>query len=394
MTIQQAIIELIVSGNSFYASFLAQCNRKIDNNLPAPAGISVTNSINLYINPSKFDAYTLKQQQDILKHEILHLINEHCGIKAKDENVSHKQLNIAMDCAINQLEGIERSADEIGGVTIERFRQACSEYIVPESIKPKMDYRYYLRIIKQCQDKFDEEQVGNEMDDHSKMEGDGEGKEGAEGESYKYGKEFQKQVVKNAVSRAKNSAGNVGGDLQRLIDEMFASKVNWKQQLTRMVTNAVSIKKTTTRSRLNRRYGMMSPGKKKDYVLKVGYILDTSGSMSSYNLAQGWGEIAKMQNIFPEMEIVLYECDADVQPGRKFDKKMKPEVKGGGGTDMNPAFKLALEEGADLIVCFTDGDFYETIDNPNIPVIFCIDGKDSYSYPFGTVLCLGRGKDE
>jgi predicted metal-dependent peptidase len=389
MSVQQAIIELIVSGNQFYASFLAQCNRKIRYDLPAPAGISVTSSINLYINPTLFDKFTLKQQQDILKHEIMHLINEHCGVKPSDENLSAKQLNIAMDCAINQLEGIEQSVDEIGGVTLERFKKACSEFIEPDSIKPKMDFRYYGRIIKQCQDKFDEEQAGKEIDDHSKMENDTEG----DSRETTYGKEFQKQVVKNAVGRAKNAAGNVGGDLQRLIDQMFASKVNWKQQLTRIVSNAVTIKKTTTRTRLNRRYGLMSPGKKKDYVLKVGYVLDTSGSMSSYNLAQGWGEISKLQSLFPEMEIILYECDADVQPGRKFDRKLKPEVKGGGGTDMNPAFQLALKDGADLIICFTDGDFYENIDNPNVPVIFCIDGKNSYSYPFGKVLCLGEHRD-
>jgi predicted metal-dependent peptidase len=390
MTIQTAIIELIVSSNAFYASFLAQCNRKIDYNLPAPAGISVTDSINLYINPTLFDAKSLEVQQAILKHEVLHLINEHCSNKASSFGVDHSQLNIAMDVAINQLEGLEPIMQANGYWTLENFKKACEKYIEPDSIKAKMDFQYYLRIIKQCQNEFDESQ-GESPDDHSKMEESGEGEEK---KSYKYGKGFQQQIVKDATGRAMaQSAGSVGIDLKKLIDAMFSSKVDWKRQLTRIVSNAVNIKKTTTRMRLNRRYGLMSPGKKKDYVMKIGYILDTSGSMSSFNLAQGWGEMAKLQALYPDMEIILYECDANVQPGKKFAKKLKPEITGGGGTDMNPAFVLAKEEGVDLIVCFTDGDFYEKIDDPKIPTIFCIDGKNSYSYPFGKVICLGEPKD-
>lgn len=375
------IYKLITEDNTFYASFLAQCNRIYDTKLPAPAGISVTNTINLYINPNLFDKLPLKVRMAVLKHEILHLINGHTSIK-EFEGLNRKQINIAMDTAINQMEGITEAFStfpEMQIFTLENFRKACEKYIVPESIEANGDFSYYARIIRQCQDKFDESGA-DLVDDHSKFDDNfGDGEEVPEA--------YKQHVVKQAVKKAKEKAGNVSGDLSILLDKLFTSRVNWKERLRRFSAKALRSDKTTTRRRLNRRYGLMSPGKKTEYKLHIGFVLDVSGSMNEEWLAQGFAEMRKILQSDKGIKITLIEADTEVKKVIDFTMKTKPEITGRGGTALDCGFEKAKELGVDAVICFTDGDFYEKLEDLKVPTLFAIIGKESWEgVGFGEVI--------
>lgn len=376
MSLESAISRLIMSQNIFYASILQQCRRVYTTKCPT-LGVSVTDQINLYVNSEWFDSKTNKQQEDILKHECLHLILNHCTL-TKDrmdfDKLSHKQKNIAMDCTINQMEGIEKSVDEIGGVTLARFREACSEFVEPLSIQPLQSFDYYARIIEKCQDKFDESGAGDQFDDHDIWE-ESDGKDISEA--------YKEHIVKKAAQKAQQAAGgagNISNGLSVILDKLFASKINWKSELRKFVNNAVNFTRTGSRKKRNRRYGTMFAGKKKEWEMHLAFLLDTSGSMSDEYLAQGWSEMAKLQQFYPEMQITLIECDSEVKNVREFNPKMKPEIQGRGGTVLGPAFKKAEELEADIIVCFTDGDFYEDLQQTRIPTLFTIIGKHTWDY--------------
>lgn len=62
----------------FYAHMITKCSIKIDRTLPAPAGVAfVIDHYNLYINPEEFDKFTLEEALGVLKHEMLHILNNH-----------------------------------------------------------------------------------------------------------------------------------------------------------------------------------------------------------------------------------------------------------------------------------------------------------------------------
>jgi predicted metal-dependent peptidase len=378
--LEQTICQLIRTENYFYSSFLSQCNRIYDSKLPAAAGISVTTTINLYINPTLFDQMPLNVRIAVLKHEILHLLNGHTGIK-EYAGLSRKQINIAMDTAINQSEGITEAFatyPQMQIFTLENFRKACSKFIVPESIKANGDFHYYANIIKQCQDKFDESGA-DLVDDHDKMD------ESQENTS----EEFRQHVIKKAAQRAKDAAGNVTGDLSILLDQLFKSKVNWKEKLRRFSTKTLKSDKSSTRRRINRRYGLMSPGKKTDYKLHIGFVLDVSGSMNEEWLAQGFAEMRKILDSDKGVKITLIEADTEVKMVKEFTKKTKPEITGRGGTALDCGFEKAKEIGVDAVICFTDGDFYEKLEDLKVPTLFAIIGRESWQgVGFGEVIYI------
>ena len=87
----------------FYACLLSNCTVVFNEYMGAPAGVSYNNcSYKLHINPIKFNVYTLEERLAILKHEMLHILNGHLLYRHEDTR-NHKNSNIAMDCAINQL---------------------------------------------------------------------------------------------------------------------------------------------------------------------------------------------------------------------------------------------------------------------------------------------------
>jgi len=391
MSLEKAVSRLILENNVFYASILQQCKRVYTTRISS-AGVSVTDTINFYVNPEWFDKLSDKQQEAVLKHECLHLILKHCIKGQRDdidnEKLTHKQKNIAMDCAINQMEDLSQYIGEIGGVTIDKFREACEEFIEPSSVKSRMSYNYYANVIAKCQEKFDEGKSGDNVDDHDIWEeGDGDVSEA-----------YQEHVVKEAMKKAKEraqGAGNLSNGLSVLLDKLFASKVNWRSELHKFVNNAVTFTKISSRSKRNRRYGTMYSGKKKEWEMHIAYIFDTSGSMSEKDLAQGWTEVSKIQAYYPNVQITLIEADTEVQNVSTFNKAMKPEIKGRGGTVLSPAFKKAVELKADIIVCFTDGDFYENMVNPKIPTLFTIVGKSQWEgVGFGRTIFIDEHGDK
>lgn len=376
MSLERAISRLILENNLFYATILQQCKRVYTTKIPS-AAVSVTDTINFYVNPTWFDNLTNAQQEAVLKHECLHLILKHCIKGQRDsftdaQKLTHKQLNIAMDCCINQMEGLSKPLGDLGGVTLDKFREACAEFVEPSSIKDNMSFDYYANVISKCQEKFDETKSGDNVDDHDMWE---------EGDATDTSEAYQEHVIKDVIKKAKErsgGSGNMSNGLSILLDKLFASKVNWRSELRKFVNNALTFSRTSSRSKRNRRYGTMYAGKKKDWEMHIAFVLDTSGSMSEEDLAQGWTEMSKIQDFYPNLAITLIEADTEVQNVIPFKKNLKPEVKGRGGTVLTPAFKKAVELEADLIICFTDGDFYETMKDPKIPTLFTIVGRSSW----------------
>lgn len=380
-----------------------------DYELPAEAGVNITNSINLYINPDLFVKLPLELRVDIIKHECLHLICDHIARSKKlDLKIDDKKtfnnmaLNIAMDCAINQL-GLDyiynskiMIKDENGNevekdkyITLESFKEMLGLDVHDNSILPKQTFEYYFSKMKEksqeLTDKYGDSMENldgmESVDDHNKMNDSTQ-----ENTSSEYQKEVLKKALKEAMDESKkqnNGTGKLSSDVALMIDELFKSKVNWKKELRIFTQKTILSKKRLTRKKRNKRFGLIFQGKKQEYQSHIAFIVDTSGSMSDKALTQGWSEMLAIHKTKPYIKITFIEADSEVNNVREFNSKLKPEIKGRGGTAYQPAIDKAVELGVNGIIYFGDMDAFDKPNNPKIPFLWVGVGKQKPPADFG-----------
>src|SRR5665811_1736881 len=104
--------------------------------------------------------------------------------------------------------------------------------------------------------------------------------------------------------------------------------------------------------------GTILPGRQRDGINKVAFIIDTSGSMSDPVLAKIAEEVQAAMDDGSISEVVAVYCDTQVNHVDRYIDGDKIEFKapGRGGTNMRPAFAWVEENEPDvsLIVCCTD----------------------------------------
>jgi predicted metal-dependent peptidase len=150
------------------------------------------------------------------------------------------------------------------------------------------------------------------------------------------------------------------------------AKIDWRKRLASMVRSslaAVAGACDFTWRRTGRR-SLHSAGRAgwpiapdlHQPVPRVGIVLDTSGSMS----CSAGDDRTVLEHALSEVigiatasgaAVWVYACDADVQAVVQVAKASDLEKlnKGGGGTNMRPGFRRALQDRPDLVVIVTDG---------------------------------------
>ena len=230
--------------------------------------------------------------------------------------------------------------------------QECQAVRVPLSISNEQRYAEWLydNLHKNEDLKKTMKEFGTKyflIDDHSLW-----------GNFNKIPEEVLKHTIIRSINDATANAGTQPNGISEILDKLLDSKVGWDQEIKDFVGQNQVIGTRMSWKKPSRRFGTSQPGK---LVLKSGiivFILDTSGSMSKEELMQGLGEADAISSRF---EVWVIDCDADVQHVYKYHRGIELEVKGRGGTNLNPGLLHAEETlHADMIICFTDGHLCET----------------------------------
>lgn len=337
---------------------------------PFPAAVSIKNGIiNLYLNPDKIKEMSTKERVGVLVHEFLHVLLLHCTKRSKPDASQRKKENIAMDMAINQL--IVKNYD-------------LPEYAVfhnkePFDFPPDLTAEQYYELIDNS---FSSEQVQclDSLDDHNKWE---------EGETLE-GRSVIKDLAegyaqsKNANKLGKTlSAGSKYGDILEKLLTIEVNDIAWQTHVKKFMHNILDSKKLFTYKKFSRRHGFPAPGRKFKNKAKLAVIVDTSGSMSSTFLSHIGGQLNLMAKI---MQVDVFWCDAQVQGEvKKYKPKKELEFPGRGGTDMQPAFDLAVAQNYKGIVCFTDGGLFKEPEC-GIPTLWVSINNKSFKPPFGKLI--------
>lgn len=201
-----------------------------------------------------------------------------------------------------------------------------------------------------------------------------------------------------AAQEIERARGDLPAHLQRLVNKLTESKVDWKDVLARFVTRNAANEPTWNRP--NRRFvhtHTYLPGHE-GKELNIAVVIDTSGS-TVVDSETFLSELNAIVNSYPAYKMNIIHCDTEVNHVEEysneipfiFDPNAGYEFHGGGGTCLNPALQYLDANGidVDVAVVFTDG-WCETFSEdmaPNYPVLWLLtDSSTKDHFKFGEVV--------
>lgn len=304
----------------------------------------------LIVNPNywkeRIDDTNMKY--GLLKHQLLHLALKH---PFRREDYHHKNVfDIAADLVVNQYIHPMHLSDD--SITLDKYPKL-------KHLEKGRDVGYYYLKIMEIKEK--DENPENPFPD----ENNEQLQQHQDWNSFNHAPRMDQRMMESALDDALVQAaertdeklqGFLPSSLYRLIQEkLFKGKqqLDWRRVLRIFMGSGRRTFIKNTIRRPSKRYGT-TPGIQVKQKQKILVGLDTSGSVSPGELAIFFSEMSHIQK--QKVEIMIAECDAELQRTYLLGTFPSFEVKGGGGTNFTPVIEFANNEyQPDAIVYFTDG---------------------------------------
>jgi predicted metal-dependent peptidase len=352
---------------------------------------AATDGRHFYYNSRFIDMLRPKEIEFLFGHEVLHCVYDHMGRRG-DRN---PQLwNIADDYCVNGDLIKHRVGEKITTVPClydHKYDGMCAEEVYD--------------ILYENAEKIDiNSLVEKLLDDHLEGEGEGEGGDGdGSGDKGGSGRPKLSQAEKDAIrdeikeavlaaAAASDNAGNLPAGVKRLIQDMTAPKMNWRELLRMQLES--TIKSDFTWMRASRRGWHMDavmPGMQLDPMIDIAITIDASGSMLDKMLKDFLAEVQGIMDSFPAYRIHILTFDTQVYNPQQYDSENLDticdyEVHGGGGTDFDCVFEYFKENDIQpkRHIMFTDGYPNGSWgDEQYCDTVFIMHGTTSIVPPFG-----------
>lgn len=301
----------------------------------------------IYYNEAFIDSLDVNLTKSAFAHEVGHCVYDHIGRrKHRDPNA----WNVAGDYVINAMLKDAGFALGEGWLYDAKYAGMSSDQIY-NSFPPEA-----------------RSGLGKPLCDI--MDGTGEGKDPIT--------EMERNDWKIATIQAANAAkaqGKLPGSIQRFVDELVNTKVDWRERLRRFVTERAKDEYTWTRP--NRRYlaaGLYLPGLYSENMGTVAVVTDDSGSIGNDVLQAFASEIAGIRDSVRPRKTIVISCDAKVNHVDELepDDEFKLKCHGGGGTDFRPPFKWLSRRGIQPAALIYLTDMYGSFpdQDPGYPVLW------------------------
>lgn len=376
--------DLVYYSNPLYASVLMQCARVYTYEVPTMA-VAVTQQVLLLVNPDFFlgraemidpktkqkiqaGCKTTQERLAVVEHEILHLIFYH--LSRGQRHSDSKRSNIAADLVCNQYVRYKLPGDPM---LVEKF-----------GFPKEKDIDWYYNELGKKQESEDEDQqqqpnAGNcrgshegwgEPEQNEQSEGESEGDAdsllGKIGESDCLSEGAKEAIVCDVLRKAAEKdgeeaisklPGNVASQVREMIKEKKSTQP-WNTLLRRFIGThgssqvKQSIKYCSKRFRDPHTGRKVRPGLRIKRSKKLLVGLDTSDSVYKEEFDLFAGEIRSIYRF--NKDITVVQCDTEIHDVFKYRGKME-FIKGRGGTDMAPIYKMFIDGDYDLCILLTDG---------------------------------------
>ena len=353
-------------------------------------GTAATDGRNFYYNSRFIDMLKPKEVEFLFGHEVLHCVYDHFGRRGDRDPML---FNVANDYAVNGDLKKHRVGEFITSVPClydSKYEGMSSEEIYDDLYENAEKINLSDLIDKLLDDHMDGE--GNSDSDEDGDEKDGRGKKpklSAE-ERQKIRDEIKEAVM--AAAAASDGAGNLPAGVRRIIQDMTAPKLNWRELLRMQLES--TIKSDYTWMRASRRGWHMDavmPGQRPDELIDIAIGIDASGSIDERMLRDFLAETQGIMDQFQSYRIHIFTFDTRVYNPQQYnsdnlDTMCDYEVSGGGGTDFDAIYNYLKEEQIEpkRLVVFTDGyPFGSWGDENYADTVWIIHGNTTVVPPWG-----------
>ena len=338
--------------------------RLIITNADAWCPTAATEGRHFYYNSEFIAKLSVKETEFLFGHEVLHVVYDHMGRRGDRD----PQLwNIADDYCVNSDLIEQRIGEKITKVGIlynTKYTGWGAEEVYDDLYKnaDKID-------IKKLAQQLLDEHLDGEGDDEG--EGDGDGDKEGNGGRPRLTKEEKKAIrdeIKEAVLAAANAAGagNVPGNVKRMIKDLTAPVVNWRELLQQQIQSIIKSDYTWARpSRRGWHMDAVMPGMKPQTTIDVCVAIDTSGSISAEDLKLFLSEVKGIMETYEDYRIHIMTWDTEVYNPQQFNSDDGTDITeyepgGGGGTDPHCVWTWLKENDMQpkKLIVFTDYCFY------------------------------------
>jgi len=355
-------------------------------------------------NPKFVDTLTLDETIFIVCHEVMHLVLMH-DIRRGDRD--HTKWNMAGDYSINWIvreAGFKFPKGAAAGLINEEHKDASADFyynLLPDPIKMSMPMPGEGN--GEGKGKSGEENNSSGSDKNKGVNFDGNIGEvrdqpnpaGEKASNADKNQQIQERRIDiaQAVQHARK-AGNLPGNLSRLVEDIIEPKLDWKTILHRFVQKAA--KSDYAWSPPNRRYihmGLYLPSMHSQEIDGIVLAIDTSGSIRPKDLAQFASELTAILESF-ETTLDVLHCDTDVRKHERFgrdDLPLKLELYGGGGTRFSPVFDWIKDQNKApaCLIYLTDLESNDFPDYPpDYPTLWIKTRSYGETPPFGEIVEL------
>ena len=315
---------------------------------------AATDGRHLYFNTQFFDALSNKEIEFVIAHEILHCVFGHI---MRVEDRDRQLYNIAADYIVNNT----LVRDRIGEI--------------PKLVPCYQDFKYEGWTSEEVYDDLEEsyskeslEQLGSLLDEHIDWEESGEKDQEGNSKRPSYSKDelrkISDEIKENMLSAAQTAgAGNVPGEVQRMIKQLTEPKMNWRELLRQQIQSTIRNDFTFQRpSRKGWHTGAVLPGQNFDETIDICIALDMSGSIGDDQARDFLSEIKGIMEEYKSYQIKVWCFDTKVYNEQDFsadggEDLMEYEILGGGGTDFMCNWHYMYEHNIQpkKLIMFTDG---------------------------------------
>jgi predicted metal-dependent peptidase len=351
---------------------------------------AATDGRNFYYNSRFIDMLRPKEVEFLFGHEVLHCVYDHFGRRGDRD---HMLFNVANDYAVNADLKKHRVGEFITSVPClydSKYEGMSSEEIYDDLYENAEKINMSDLIDKLLDDHLDGEGDSDSDDDGDEKDGRGKKPKLSAEERQQIRDEIKEAVLSAAA--ASDGAGNLPAGVKRLIQDMTAPKMNWRELLRMQLES--TIKSDFTWMRASRRGWHMDaimPGMKNDELIDIAIGIDASGSIDERMLRDFLAETQGIMDQFQSYKIHIFTFDTQVYNPAQYnsdnlDAICDYEVKGGGGTDFDAIYNYLKEEQIEpkRLVVFTDGyPFGSWGDENYADTVWIIHGNTTVVPPWG-----------
>ena len=349
----------------------------------------------LWYNKKFIDELNIKQTEFLLGHEVLHVAFEHM-LRRGDRDP--QGWNVACDYAVNQILVDEQIGEAPKGgnapLLDHQYANLSAEQIY-EKLSPMQKQQQTLDVHIDLE--MGEATVEDKDGKKQKVKiGDGMSK--AEVDALR--DEIKNSLLQSAKASASSGdkAGSVPAGLKRLLNDITAPKLDWRQLLRQTIKSQIKNNYTWTKpSRKMYSTNAVLPGLDAENELDICVAIDTSGSIEESQLKDFLSEISGIKDEFDAYKIRVWCFDTEVCADESFEtwdgKEIEDYNPGGyGGTDIAVNWKYMYENDIrpKSLIVFTDGETWDRWGDPDYcDTLWVIHSGEHVKPPFGQTVYYG-----